>query len=220
MNNIRLHFSKTFDAKYISHLDLMRVFTRALRQSGLDLWYTEGFNSHLYITFALPLSLGYESICETADIRLLGESIDGYCVQRINGGLPFGLEVFNAAAPVFKPGEIGFSRYIIELEHNACESERLLASFNELLAKPSIEVHKRTKKGADKVLELKQYIKSCDCRVMDKKLFVETVLPCAGDECINPSLLLGAFWQQLGFETDHCLVKRTQVLTKDMKIFE
>ena len=76
MINVRLHFSKTFEAKYISHLDLARCFSRALKKSGLDLWYTEGFNTRLYLTFALPLSLGLESLCETVDIRLINDEFD------------------------------------------------------------------------------------------------------------------------------------------------
>ena len=66
--DVRLFYSKTGSAKYISHLDTMRAFQRAFRRCrDLDFWYTEGFNPHLYLTFALPLSLGYESGAETVD---------------------------------------------------------------------------------------------------------------------------------------------------------
>ena len=47
----------------------MKAFQRALKRSKIDFWYTEGFHPHLYLTFALPLSLGYESVAESvADI--------------------------------------------------------------------------------------------------------------------------------------------------------
>ena len=56
--DLRLFYTKTGSAKYISHLDVMRAFQRAFRRSKIPVWYTEGFHPHLYLTFALPLSLG------------------------------------------------------------------------------------------------------------------------------------------------------------------
>ena len=58
MVDVRLWFQKCGDARYISHLDLSRCMQRALKRSGLPIWYTEGFNPHAYVTFALPLSMG------------------------------------------------------------------------------------------------------------------------------------------------------------------
>ena len=67
---VRIRFSKTGRARYISHLDLNRTMTRAVRRAGLPIWYTEGFNPKPKITFAAPLSIGTESMCEFMDIRL------------------------------------------------------------------------------------------------------------------------------------------------------
>ena len=55
----RIRFTKTGEAKYISHLDLYRFMLRALKRAKLPVWHTEGFNPHVYVTFALPLSLKY-----------------------------------------------------------------------------------------------------------------------------------------------------------------
>lgn len=70
---VRVTFRKLGRARYISHLDVNRTMTRALRRAGLPVWYTEGFNRHPYLTFASPLSLGFEGERETMDIRLEGE---------------------------------------------------------------------------------------------------------------------------------------------------
>ena len=70
MPNLRVFYEKTGRAKYISHLDINRCMQRALRRAEIPVWYTEGFNPHPYTTFALPLSLGYESLCETMDLRI------------------------------------------------------------------------------------------------------------------------------------------------------
>ena len=50
MTTIRLWFTKTGEASYISLLDLQRVMQRAFKRSGLPAWYTMGFNPHIYMT--------------------------------------------------------------------------------------------------------------------------------------------------------------------------
>ena len=64
MITVRISFEKKNEASYISLLDLQRVMQRALKRSGLPVWYTLGFNPHIYMTFAAPLSLGQESLAE------------------------------------------------------------------------------------------------------------------------------------------------------------
>ena len=61
MITVRISFEKKNEASYISLLDLQRVMQRVLKRSGLPVWHTLGFNPHIYMTFACPLSLGQES---------------------------------------------------------------------------------------------------------------------------------------------------------------
>ena len=70
MNTVRIKFQKTGLSIFFSHLDLQKVMQRALKISGLPVWYSKGFNPHIYMTFTLPLSLGHESLCESFDFRL------------------------------------------------------------------------------------------------------------------------------------------------------
>jgi uncharacterized protein (DUF2344 family) len=76
MRNVRIYFSKTGDAKYISHLDLMRCMMRAVSRAGIPISYTEGFNPRPYMNFAMPLSLGIEGLREILDIRVEDEMTD------------------------------------------------------------------------------------------------------------------------------------------------
>ena len=72
---LRVKFEKTGKLQYISHLDLLRTMQTALRRAKVNMIYTEGFNPHMRIAFALPLSIGIESVCEYMDIRT-EESVD------------------------------------------------------------------------------------------------------------------------------------------------
>jgi len=70
MSKIRVRYSKTGTARYISHLDLMTTMQRAFIRAGVRLKYSEGFNPHPYISVALPLPVGCGSLCELMDIGL------------------------------------------------------------------------------------------------------------------------------------------------------
>ncbi len=56
MITVRAFYKKTGRLKYISHLDINRCMQRAIKMSGLPVWYTEGFNPHAYVTFASALT--------------------------------------------------------------------------------------------------------------------------------------------------------------------
>ena len=89
-------FSKTGAAAFISHLDLMTVFERAVARAGYSARFTEGYNPKPRLEFANPLSLGLNSDQEVAGIDLHDfDSAESY-VARVNDGLPEGLRVLRA----------------------------------------------------------------------------------------------------------------------------
>ena len=95
MRCVRIWFAKEGKVKYISHLDVMRCMSRAVRRARLPLWYTEGFNPHPYMMFALPLSLGFSSQCESMDIRIEGEMTDADIAGRMRDVMPEGLRLLS-----------------------------------------------------------------------------------------------------------------------------
>lgn len=70
MQRLRIRFSRGEELKYISHLDLMRLWQRAFNRAGIALAYSEGFNPHPRMSLALPLALGVTSEAELMDIVL------------------------------------------------------------------------------------------------------------------------------------------------------
>ena len=99
MIDVRTVFEKKGRAKYISHLDLNRFMMRAFRRSGLPIWYTEGFNPHPYATFALALSLGFESEYEIMDFSLTEGVSFGKVKKILNEILPEGLKIVYVMTP-------------------------------------------------------------------------------------------------------------------------
>ena len=201
--DMRLFFSKTGRARYISHLDLVRTFTRTIRRAGLPIWYTEGFNRHPYITFAAPLSLGYEGMEESMDFRLTGELSCDEIEKRLREAMPPDVTMLRVCAPVMKLGKVAFSRYLIKIEKGA----QWLA---ERLAAETIIVEKRTKKGIVKEIDIKPHLREIELRQDDDRCELTVTLPSGSDLNINPKLLVGAL---------ECEIIRLAVLNGEGEVF-
>lgn len=185
MKTVRIEFSKTGRARFISHLDLTRMMTRAVRRAAIPVWYTEGFNRHPYLTFAAPLSLGYEGACETMDLRLVEELDLNQLVERLDVVMPEGFRILSCFEAVAKPRELAYATY--ELTTNCpIETVRSLLSQSEIL------VEKRTKKKEIKQIDIRPYLN--DAVVMEGT-HITLSLPCSASETVNPSLLFDALDQ-------------------------
>lgn len=215
---VRVFFSKTGRAKYTSHLDTMRTMTRALKRSGLPIWYTEGFNPHLYSTFALPIALGYESECESMDLRLTRELDLGDVVKAINKSLPPGFEALRAAAPVMEPAAIAWADYRVTLRYPEGHTARAAAKLRDLLNQPVIEVQKRTKKG-DKTIDIRPSVELLELEEKPEALELTLRLASGNTLNINPTLFLKAFYEFAGEEPVGVRIKRTGIYNKDMQVF-
>ena len=96
MENLRIVFSKSKDATFLTHLDVMNIFEQAFIRADIKIKYTEKKKPKPMITFADPLPKGIESVGEVMEV-CLEESIDiSYFVKDINKVLPSGITVLNA----------------------------------------------------------------------------------------------------------------------------
>ena len=77
----------------MSHLDFVRMFGRAIRRAKLPIAYSEGFNPHPLLTFALPLSVGYTSECEILELVLSEDVPSREVMERLNEVLPEGVKI-------------------------------------------------------------------------------------------------------------------------------
>ena len=193
MKNVRIVFSKTGRARYVSHLDLVRTMTRAVRRAAIPLWYTEGFNRHPYLTFAAPLSLGHEGLRETMDIRLEEDMPYDTLVALLNGVLPEGLVVHSAAEAVAKAGALAAAEYRVTIHCDA-------PAVQQALAMESLPVEKRTKKKTTKTVDLKPYFAGAVIEAAGEDTVMTVTLPSGGADNINPNLFVTALSAVLGRE--------------------
>lgn len=215
MTTVRIAFEKRGEAAYISLLDLQRVFHRILKRSGLPVYYTQGFNPHIYLSFACPLSLGQESLCESCEVKTEAEVADFTVWQQtLQPYMPRGIVITAVGPAQQKVAEIDSAVYRLTLPATA---EQALRAYN---AAETATVSKKTKRG-HKELDLKQYIPAVEYETEGEKLSFSVTLPCGSGEApnLNPSLLLT--WLQQNYELPpwQCEVLRTAILTKDGQKF-
>lgn len=151
MREVRLRFSKTGRLKYISHLDINRAMSRALKRAGIPLWYTEGFNPHPYMSFSLPLSLGVESLCESVDLRITGEITNKEIKDRLNSVLPEDLKIIDVYDDFRDNSEIVYSDYVYKFEF--ADNDLALEKIKNVLSSDEILALKKGKQGRKRVMK-------------------------------------------------------------------
>ena len=216
MITVRIRFEKTGEAAYISLLDLQRVFHRILKRSGLPVYYTQGFNPHIYLSFACPLSLGQESLCECCEVKTEAEDpqLDTWC-DVVQPYMPRGIKVLSAQQAQNKVAEIDHASYLVTLPASAAAA---LDAYN---AAENAMVVKKTKRG-QKTLDLKQYLSHIDCEEAGDNIEFSVKLPCGSGEALNlnPSLLMDFLQQHGGAPIWQCRVLRTHLYNKSGVDFE
>jgi radical SAM-linked protein len=93
MQKVNFVFTKKGALKYISHLDLMRLFTRALRRADLPLKFSEGFSPHPKLSFKRALKLGVESDHEEGKVVLKDFLEPEVFQKRLQQQLPDGITI-------------------------------------------------------------------------------------------------------------------------------
>lgn len=218
MRSIRVTLAKKGRAKYLSHLDMQRCMMRAVRRAGIELWYTEGFNPHPYVTFALPLPLGVESEGEPVEIRLEGDATNEDVFRVLSAVMPEGIEVVSVQDSTAKPNEIAFAQYQIVLQNapGLADAVRQALASGEL---PAEKLGKAGRKKALKQINCCDLIGSAAVEETNGAVEINAVLAAGSQQNLSPLLLLDALSAKTGEELKCLSVVRKGLLKSDYKKF-
>lgn len=223
MRCVRIRFSKTGRMIYISHLDINRLMTRAVRRAKLPMWYTEGFNPHPYIAFALPLSLGQSSECEYMDIRIEGDMTNEQVKEKLSAVMPEGVGIVSVADPVFNANEIASAKYAVTLEFaDSNEAENFFYSADALMNGEELMAEKMGKKGHRKVLKqvnLIEQIFGKDLSLDGNRVLLSFNLAAGNSVNLNPSLLIETLEKNIQISSKQQHIVREDLLTASGKSF-
>ncbi len=213
----RIKFEKVGLSIYFSHLDLQKVMQRALKKSGLPVWYSKGFNPHIYMTFTLPLSLGQESLCESFDFRLEEDMTEDEIIKAMGGTLPQGINVYAAGNPDYEAKEIKYALYKITMYGDKAV---LTQAVNDYIAAGSVKMIKQSKKTTKEV-DLKAEIK--DLQLTDEgedSLTFTALYPAGIDYNLNPALLMEYFGTNYGIDTNRADILRMNLLNEKLEVLQ
>ena len=199
--------------KFVSHLDMNRFIIKVIRMSKIPVWYSEGFNPHPYITFALPLSLGFESDYDIIDFRLNDDDYKNEeVIKSLSPLLPEGIELITCSDPLMKTSEISFADFLIDF---GCDISGLKSSFEAFLSADAIMAEKKSKKGI-KTVNLKEFLKGYE--IGDTAITL--TLAAGGSNNLNPKLLLDTFEIETSQKLPAYSVMRQKLYNSDMDLFK
>ena len=155
----RVRFTKAGRMRFLSHHDLMRLFERALRRSGLPLRMTEGYNPHPVIAFPTALGLGIESEDEVMEFELTSWVAPRGIQAAFGAQLPEGIAVVSAEA--FDRRRRSFIDFVEYEASCPGQEEGLDAKIRAFLGTKECPVERVSDKGS-KTVEIRQYVMAAD----------------------------------------------------------
>lgn len=190
-----IKFSKGEDIKFIGHLDLMRALQRMIRRSGIPAEYSKGFNPHINMSIAQPLSVGIYSTGEYMDLYLEREISVDEIMKKLNDSAPRGVEILEVNKvkraenkKVFKSmAQISAAEYLINMGYN--NTDRLEKNMDDLMDMDHWYDLKRTKRGEDRV-DIRKFVKSMEYTAQGNRLLLHVLISCGSMENLSPQLLV------------------------------
>ena len=206
-------FEKFPRIRHIGHLDLMRAMQRALRRSGLPVKFSQGFNPHLLLTFAAPLSVGMAGKREIMEVPLSADVTEEDFLQKINSALPPELPCLSARIIEDKhPASMASlyaAEYEIVIDSDDCAISDSIAAF---MAQETIMALRKTKSG-EKMVDIRPMIYSLEAtgkNVLRCRLALSEAATC------KPELLMDALSAYVGMNArPRTLTTRLQMYGKD-----
>lgn len=218
MRNVRVIYKKLGRMKYVSHLDMNRYIPRLVKVAKVPAKYTEGFNRHLCLTFALPLSLGTESEYDMFDIKIVDDNYsDEMVAEALRKNAAEGIEIVSAGPIKMNASELKFAGHTVVFKD---EDRELLKDLEKFLHGNVILATKKGKKGKVTEVNVAEHIKSIETDLSEDTLTVKVVLPAGNTGNLNPVLLVNAYDEAGRKKPASVSFYRNMLYTENMEIFE
>ena len=215
----RALFEKVGTARFISHLDLMRLFQRAFKRAGLPLTHTQGFNPRPSVSIALPLSLGAESHCELLDFDLESPVPLEDIRDRLNAALIDGIRVREVYDSGAKIKYLALLQSRLTLEYDGGIPAGAESAIGQLFARETLVLEKKNRNGVTQQ-DIIPMIRNLEIsRISEGELRLD-VLHCCQNPSLNPMQLGAAIEKYLPeLAPDYIRVCREEIYTEDKTVF-
>lgn len=207
---VRITFTKQGALRFIGHLDLHRLWERAMRRADLPIAYSQGFHPQPKISLAAALPLGFSSRGEVLDVRLNEELSIEDISARLQEALPPDVKIVDVRA--------------VDERAPALQTRVLSAAYNVHLTEPvdGSELTRRVetlmnsesliRERRDKSYDLRPLIEMISVVTeADGKVWLKMTLAAREGATGRPEEVLSA----LGIEPDTARVERTRLIFQD-----
>ncbi len=199
MAKYRIGFTKETAVQYISHLDLLKLFQRAIRRAALPIAYSEGFNPHPKMSFASALKLGVTSEDEMLDLELTCEIDPLQLVDQLQEEMPVGIRIKRAEMiPDLAPSGmavVNAAEYMITFCDASCNLKHI---WDSLWERSEILVLRNTKHG-DRWVNIRPLVFSGAIESHDQHTVLRLVVHMGADGTGRPEELVEILKQE-GFQ--------------------
>jgi radical SAM-linked protein len=166
---IKCSYEKTGDARFFGHLELVNLFSKALRRTGIAVKYTSGYHKIIKIVFSNPLPVGYESLDEFFIIEVHEDFDTNRIMTELGPQIPVGLKLTGVVAITSKKEiqENPNKRFSVSIRNYVFSQSYIDVFENESF----VLFEKVNKKGDIKSLNLKEFIQSITIEENDRISF-------------------------------------------------
>lgn len=215
---LRLLFEKCGPIRYISHLDLTRAFHRAFSRAAIPLKFSEGFSPHPKFAFALPLSVGTESLAELADFTLKAgyEASTEEIRTALQAQMPQGIKILSIEEQTGKFSDIAYAEYRVTLP----KADPALCDELKDALSGEVIVKKKNKKGKWVEKDISQGIFKICFAEDEGGIGIYACLSASGENYLKPETVLEALAERFpAFDPSEKRILRCKVLRSDLTPF-
>ena len=190
-----IKFTKEANIKFISHLDLMRTLQRVIRRANLPMEYSKGFNPHMAMSIAQPLSVGVYSDAEYMDIVLVEELDEKEIIEKLNEKTASGIKFLEARKVITKEGEkklpqamalIDAARFTVKM---LCEDSKVVEEKLKTLEENKEWITIKKSKKGEKEVNLRTMIKEMKYWTNENELVLNILISSGSREHLSPDLV-------------------------------
>ncbi len=153
---LKISFSKLDQAKYFGHLEMVKIFFRAIRRAGIPVKYSEGYHPKPLISFEDALPIGLESLKEVFSLYVHDNIKSQSIVNGLNRHLPEGLRVIDChiASTVSSKKPFEPVVYMVTSKNGSFDKEKM----NHFKKMSEFIVTRSNRKGRSKKINLKEMV--------------------------------------------------------------
>lgn len=206
MGRYLLKFSKEKNLKYISHLDLLRVFQRAFKRAHIRLRYSQGFNPHAKIGFGQPLSLGSESTGEYMEFETAEDGSPEEYLTSLSECMPEGIRLFSCIrlkeeGKTSLAAAVAYASYVVKFRGSEETGSALSGGLKEYIRQESVICRKTNKKKKIVETNIRPMILSLsEARAGEGENVYAMTLQTGNGGNLNPEMLVRSFCEFCGVE--------------------